>query len=117
MDQVVGLIGLGVPAAEAILGLELVGGLHVAGELEDLHAFGAKVVGQAEEGLDLGDVVLVEDLAEGTLGYAGVDGGQDLVGPETLFLGLKRCAQLNHDCSSCEPSGNRSCLHPYSTSL
>jgi hypothetical protein len=45
----------------------------VAGNVEDLDAIGAKVVGQAEQGLDLGDVVSLEDLAQRAHGDASVD--------------------------------------------
>ena len=46
---------------------------HAGGDAQDLLAGGLEVVGESEEGLDAGDVVLVEHLADGGRGDAGMD--------------------------------------------
>jgi len=54
---------------------KLVGPLKVAGDEQDVEVRRPEVVGKAEEGLDLGDVALVQDVADSGRSDAGVDGG------------------------------------------
>ncbi len=73
---------------------ELVGAAEVAGDDEDVEVAGAEGVGKAEEGLDAGDVALVEDRVDCSHGHVGVDRRRGLRQPTSVHLPTKPPGQI-----------------------